>query len=219
MIHAVIFDMDGVLIDSEIVYLDHMFKRLKLHYPQVTLESLYPVVGATSQRTMAVVADAVGEDTGSEAFQKIYASLWEGCHANYPSILRKEVPDLLRELHHRGYAVALASSTSSPGIEEVLTTCGLKDDFDYVVSGDEFKESKPNPEIYLHTASVLGCPPESCLVVEDSTYGITAGHRAGMTVAALIDDRFGFDRTLADFSMVSLKEVIPVLEKLEEAHD
>lgn len=219
MIHAVIFDMDGVLIDSEIVYLEHMCNRLKLHYPQVTMDRLYPVVGATPRRTMEVVADAVGADISSEHFQKIYGNLWEGCSPDYPAILRKDVQDLLRELHHRGYAVALASSTSRPGIEEVLTTCGLKDDFDYVVSGDEFQESKPNPEIYLHTASVLGFPPESCLVVEDSTYGITAGHRAGMTVAALIDDRFGFDRTLADFSMVSLKEVISILEKLEEVHD
>ena len=100
------------------------------------------------------------------------------------------------------------------GIETVPTSCGLKNYFDYVVSGEEILESKPNPEIYLHTAGTLQCTPSQCLVVEDSTYGIMAGHGASMTVAALIDDRFHFDRTLADYSMYELSEVLAILDQL-----
>lgn len=214
MIKSVIFDMDGVLIDSEILYLNHLYEKLKLQYPQISRDSLLAVVGATSERVMEIVSGVIGLDVSSHAFQKLYAGLWTDCCPDYPSILRKEVPELLKELHRRGYLVALASSTSRAGIEDVLRTCGLKGDFDYVVSGEEFKESKPNPEIYLHTAEVLNCTPEECLVVEDSTYGIMAGHGAGMTVTALLDDRFAFDRSLADYSINGLMEVLSLLEEL-----
>lgn len=216
MIKAVIFDMDGVLIDSEIIYLDHMYEQLKIKYPQINREALFAVVGSTTKRTMEIISDVIGEDVNSLMFQELYAGLWVDCRPDYPSILRKEVPDILKELHRRGYQVALASSTSRAGIDDVLTSCGLKGDFDYIVSGEEFKESKPNPEIYLHTADTLKRKPKECLVVEDSTYGIMAGHGAGMTVAAVIDDRFSFDRSLADYSINGLWEILDVLEELND---
>lgn len=216
MIKAVIFDMDGVLIDSEIIYLDHMYEKLKIKYPLINREALFAVVGSTTKRTMEIISDVIGEDVNSHMFQELYAELWVDCRPDYPSILRKEVPDILKELHRRGYQVALASSTSRAGIDDVLTSCGLKGDFDYIVSGEEFKESKPNPEIYLHTADTLKREPKECLVVEDSTYGIMAGHGAGMTVASVIDDRFSFDRSLADYSINGLWEILDVLEELND---
>ena len=216
MIKAVIFDMDGVLIDSEIIYLDHMHEKLKLKYPDISREALFAVVGSTTKRTMEIVSGVIGEDRDSLDFHELYAGIWADCSLDYPSILRKEVPALLKEIRRRGYLVALASSTGRAGIEEVLTTCGLKENFNYIVSGEEFKESKPNPEIYLHTADTLHCEPAQCLVVEDSTYGIMAAHGAGMTVASLIDERFSFDRSLADYSINGLWEVLSILEVLED---
>lgn len=64
--------------------------------------------------------------------------------------------------------------------------------------------------VYLYTAEQMGLQPEECLVIEDSTVGITAGHCAGMTVAALIDNRFSFDRSLADYELNSLEEIVPL---------
>lgn len=211
MIKAIIFDMDGVLIDSEIIYLNHMYEKLKHVYPHIKREALFSVVGSDTKRTMKIISNVIGEDVDSDSFIKLYEGLWVNCRPDYPAILRREVPALLKELHSRGYLLALASSTSRKGIEEVLTSCGLKDGFDYVVSGEEFKESKPNPEIYRHTAAVLECKPQECLVVEDSTYGIMAGHNAGMTVAALIDDRFGTDQSLANYFMHNLEEVLKII--------
>ena len=71
---------------------------------------------------------------------------------------------------------------------------------------------------HLYTAEKLGVKPEECLVIEDSTIGITAASRAGMKIAAVIDDRFGFDRSLADFEIENLGEVLECLKKLEESH-
>lgn len=214
MIKAVIFDMDGVLIDSEIIYFNHMYEKLKSLYPQISREALFAVVGSTTKRSMEIISSLTGEEADSPAFYKLYEGIWEDCHPDYPSIMRKEVPKLLKELHRRGFLVALASSTSRKGIENVLTSCGLQDDFDYIISGEELKESKPNPEIYLHTAYMLKLEPKECLVVEDSTYGITAGHDAGMSVISYLDDRFGFDRSLADYFINGLWEVLDILGRV-----
>lgn len=79
-------------------------------------------------------------------------------------------------------------------IEEVLNACGLSDAFEYVVSGEQFKESKPEPDIYLHALDLLGLPANRCCCVEDSVPGITAGKRAGLTVIAKREERFGFSQ-------------------------
>ena len=82
-----------------------------------------------------------------------------------------------------------------------------------MVSGNQFKKSKPDPEIYLYTASCLGVKPEECLAVEDSTIGITAAHRAGMKIAAMIDERYGFDQSLADYRLSGVKDVLEVVKQ------
>ena len=114
---------------------------------------------------------------------------------------------VLKTLQSHSYNIALASSTQMDIIERVLSENQIADYFQVIVTGNQFKESKPNPEIYHYTASRLNTPEEQCLVIEDSTLGIRAAHRAGMTVAALIDDRFGFDRSLADYEIASLTEI------------
>ena len=82
-------------------------------------------------------------------------------------------------------------------------------------SGGQFKQSKPNPEIYHYTAKTLGIPEEECFVVEDSTVGIQAGKAAGMTVAALEDDRFGFDQSQADIQIRQISEILKFLPGTE----
>ena len=84
-----------------------------------------------------------------------------------------------------------------------------------IVSGGQFKQSKPNPEIYHYTAKTLGIPEEECFVVEDSTVGIQAGKAAGMTVAALEDDRFGFDQSQADIQIRQISEILKFLPGTE----
>ena len=96
-------------------------------------------------------------------------------------------------------------------IERVLRENEIADYFEVVVTGAMFKRSKPDPEIYHYTAGKLGVKEEECFVVEDSTYGVTAASRAGMTVAALIDERFHFDQSLADYRIRSLEEVTGLL--------
>lgn len=107
--------------------------------------------------------------------------------------------------------MALASSTGPKLIARIMEETGMRPVFDLIVSGKQFRQSKPNPEIYHYTAGTLGVDERECFVVEDSTVGIQAAKRAGMTVAALKDDRFGFDQSLADHHIDTISDILDYL--------
>lgn len=217
MIKAVIFDMDGVIIDSELVYLEKMWEFGKTKNPDMRLEQLYPMVGASKADAWSVLADAIGQgQTWEEAREELKAHVDVYADVDYRKIFRSEMLDILRELKADGYKLAVASSTQLPLVERVMRENEIIDYFQILVSGGQFKKSKPDPEIYLYTAERLGVQPEECLAVEDSTFGVLAGHRAGMTVAALKDDRFHFDQSPADYRMDRLTEVLEILKELKK---
>jgi len=145
-IRAVLFDMDGVMVDSEFVYMKYLLEFAREKNPAVTMEDINPMVGRSRQDSWMVM-------------------------------------------------------------EEV----GMRPEFDLIVSGKQFKQSKPNPEIYHYTADTLGIREDECFVVEDSTVGIEAAYRAGMSIAGLKDDRFGFDQSKADYHIDSISDILKYL--------
>ena len=133
---------------------------------------------------------------------------------DYCHIYRSEVTGILDYIKAKGLAIALASSTHLELILHVLEVNHIRDYFEVVVTGAQFKRSKPDPEIYHYTARQLGVTESECLVIEDSTFGITAASRAGMTIAALIDPRFHFNQSRADYHMEHLTEIPGIIESL-----
>lgn len=212
-IKAVAFDMDGVLIDSEPVYLRHTVRMLETAYPQVTKEAMYPTVGMRSKEYRTFMADLLCMEEESQTFQELLERVNGECHVDYHSIMRPEVPDMLQALRDRGVKIALASSSSFDNICQVLSECGIRAYFDSVISGDAFVHAKPDPEIYLRTFERLGVSPRECLVVEDSSYGVAAGAASGAYVAALRDMRFSFDQSPADVQIDSLAEIPGIVER------
>ncbi|MTK06313.1 MAG: HAD family phosphatase [Hungatella sp.] len=212
MIKAVIFDMDGVIIDSEGVYLEYQLEFAKKKNPDVKLEDLYPMVGATKQECWEVVERVVSNGQTWEELRNEFRQRDIYSEIDYRNIYRLEVTDTLKQLKEAGFRLALASSTHLELVERVLKENGIRDYFEAVVSGEQFKKSKPDPEIYLYTAGQLKLKPGECLAVEDSTIGITAAHRAGLKIAAVIDTRYGFDQSLADYKLNRVKEVLEAVK-------
>ena len=220
-IKAVLFDMDGVIIDSEMEYLKHLYKFALEKNPNVKIEELYGTVGTTKRDCWLVVEKAVDSGQTWEELHAEYLPRWWDIFdtTDYKAIFRPEVLDVMAQLKEMGLRLAVASSTNIEQVKKILDMNHVSEYLELMVSGSTFKRSKPDPEIYLYTAEKMGLAPEECLVIEDSTVGITAGHRAGMPVAALIDNRFSFDRSLADYELESLEESVGLAERLGEITD
>ncbi|MCD8083241.1 MAG: HAD family phosphatase [Clostridiales bacterium] len=220
MLKAVIFDMDGVLVDSEIVYLKQDLEFARTKNPEVTLEELYGMVGSSRKDAWTCMERAVHN---GQTWQELRSEFYQGRNlcdvVDYRAAFRREVPAILSELQSMGLRLAVASSTMLNIVEQVLEMNGIRPFFELVVSGEQFKRSKPDPEIYLYTCRTLGLPADECLAIEDSTFGVTAASRAGMRIAALIDRRFDFDQSLADWRMEKLTEIPGIARQLTAAQD
>lgn len=210
-IRAVIFDMDGVIVDSEIVYMQYLYAFAREKNPDVTMEDLNPMVGLSRKDSWSVMERAVKNGQTWEALKNEFGERDIYSGIDYKAIFRPESKTTVQELKKRGYQVALASSTGPNLIARIMEETGMRPEFDLIVSGKQFKQSKPNPEIYHYTAGALNVPEEACFVVEDSTVGIQAAKGAGMIVAALKDDRFGFDQSPADYHVNRIDEILTFL--------
>lgn len=216
MIKAVIFDMDGVIIDSEMEYLKYIYEFAKKKKKDLKIEELYKTVGTTKKDCWEVVAKALNNGESWEELQTQYRGRWYEVFesVDYQAIFRPEVLEVMDRLKADGYRLAVASSTNIEQVEKILSLNHVDERVELIVSGNMFKRSKPDPEIYFYTAAQLGVKPEECFVIEDSTVGITAGHGAGMHVGALIDERFQFDRSLAEVEIGCLLEIPEVVERV-----
>ena len=218
MMKALIFDMDGVIIDSEPGSMEQILAFVRSKRPEVTRKELYQIVGRTSRDVWRRIAGVIGWDKDWLATRTEYREVWQPAHphtVNYHEIFRPAALDILKWAREKGMRTAVASSTAYEKVKTILTQVGVAPYLDVIVSGEQFKESKPNPEIYLKTAQLLGALPKECIAIEDSTVGITAAHRAGVKVIALRDDRFDFDRSLADGEIGALEEFIGLYEREE----
>lgn len=210
---AVIFDMDGVLIDSEPTQLSR--HKEYLAHLEVTLseKDLLRLVGNHKKMIFEIIAQYYTGEKEYTAYFKKFLAYYKDRPIDYTKLLNEGVRELLDWLKEQGYKIAIASSGAPDKIDTVLTQCELKEYFDLVVSGDMFHQSKPHPEIYLTVADKLGVSCTECLVVEDSNYGIEAARRAEMFTMAKREERFPFSQEEANIIFDSFDEVKRFLEK------
>ena len=194
---AIIFDMDGVLVDTENAYLNMFRDFLRAHGKPVREDILLKIVGADSKKTWKYMGKLWGEED-TEKIRQLFHSEYPDGTLDYREYLFPGVPQMLRTLKQKNYLLALASSSKKKDIRRMLKENELGSYFTVVVSGEEYKESKPDPEIYNDVKRQLGLNSEEGLVVEDSTYGIRAAKAAGLEVIAVDDPRFSFDQSEAD---------------------
>lgn len=206
MISAVIFDLDGTLVETEeIKALSHALSVTELR-PEVQKEDVVAayangLVGHPRQEVAEAMIqrfgleaalhermDDLGEDEPWKVLVKIRREFYEELLANDDLLLEKRYPhniEMLRELRGEGYPTACATMSHRQQVNRVLSVLGLEDVFDVVVTMDDVTRGKPDPEIDLLVAEKLGVPPEEFLVIEDSLAGVGAAVAAGMMVVAV----------------------------------
>ena len=185
MIKGVLFDMDGVLVDSEPFICEAailMFHELGI---RVLPEDFKPFVGMGENRYIGGVAEQHGVNIDID---KVKARTYE----IYGEIVRGKLKPLpgAREFilicRRKGFRLALATSADRIKMEANLKETGLSDDlFQAIITGLDVRNKKPSPEIYLKAAKRLGIKPENCLVVEDAVTGIESGKAAGCRCLAV----------------------------------
>lgn len=204
---AVIFDMDGVLVDTEHYY--YTRRETFLTSKGISIKHLSPLVfigGNMKQVWHMILADDY-DKWDVKALQEEYKQYKLDHSIPYDTLLFSDAPTILEELTKKGYRLGLASSTAKLEILSALKTTKLERYFDVVLSGDDFNESKPNPEIYQVAMKELDVKPTETLIVEDSTKGIAAGVAAGATVWGIKDYRFGLDQSGAVELFDTLTEI------------
>lgn len=204
MYKAVIFDMDGVIIDSEIIFLECFKEVLQEQHSCLHKKDLTTMVGLNAKQGIRILADLC--DNPGEIME-LYDNKLRKLKLNYSSILNTGVRELLAFLKEKGLKVGLASSADAKDIFEVLEETKLGGYFDLLLSGERFRERKPNPEIYIHAARRLQVKTSECIVIEDSAYGIEAGKAAGAYVIAKEELRIPVEQKGADIILPDIHRI------------
>lgn len=194
---AVIFDMDGVLIDSEALHLYDFRVFLQKHNQNLTNEELSEFVGLDAKTFIGHLQEIWKPVSLLPSIEEIK----EGC--KYPSdsfqdMLVPHVRFILSHLKKNNIKIAIASSSPYNIIYKMLSINDIDSYFDVIVSGNDVQAKKPSPDIYFETLKLLELPSNDCIVIEDSLVGIQAAINAGLYVIAVKENRFLVDQSQAD---------------------
>ena len=214
MIQTVIFDMDGVIVDTEPVhhfaYNEH-FKQLNI---EITPEMYASFTGNSTKNIFEKLKAHFNlkEDVTSlvETKRNLFNDAFDHKEDLY---LLEGVEDLIKELHTNGIQLVLASSSAHVTINRIFTRFNLHQYFTHIVSGEDFPKSKPHPAIFQHAAFLSGTPIENCIVIEDSTNGILAAKAAGIycigydSVNSKMQDYSKADKVISHFNELSFEKI------------
>ena len=183
MIEAVVFDMDGVIVDSEQVWDDVREQLAKERGGRWSERAQADMMGMSSPEWSAYMHDVVGlEEPPDEINAEVVRRMLERYRTELPLI--DGAVDAVRRLAG-AFRLAVASSSNRPLIDAVLGAAGVADLFDVTVSSEEVARGKPAPDVYLEAARRLGVEPSGAAAIEDSSNGLRAAHAAGLRVLAL----------------------------------
>ena len=214
MIKAIIFDLDGVIVDTARYHFlawKRLADELGIPFTETDNERLK---GVSRMRSMEILLE-IGGITMSETEKEKLANRKNTWFVDYvermlPEEIYPGVKPLLEKLRQRGIQVALASS--SKNAKTVIQLLHIQELFEVVVDGTMIVHSKPDPEIFLLAAMRLGIPPKECLVVEDAEAGVEAAHAAGMRCLGIgsPEQLFKAEKVISktgDFTMEMLHEI------------
>lgn len=214
MIKGIIFDMDGVLINSEIYYYNALIRLIESDGKKVDREDFKKIVGLSGKDSRDVIAFYYQEDFDHVDFMNRFRSGYMGENIDYSTILFPYVHETLDKLKSRGLKLALASSSSMRTITQAIEQTDIKDYFDFVIGGDLVENPKPDNEIYLKAMDGIGLNKDNCIAIEDSFAGIKAAKNAGLYTIAKKDFDFSINQSAADIILEDMNLLNTIIEIL-----
>ena len=181
----VIFDVDGVLIDSEKVITTAASRALAERGIKAGLKDFMPYIGAGEEKFIVELAKKHSkEEFIDEMLERMFEFYEQTVYTElkvFPSVL-----GTIDELYGRGISLAIASSATRRKLTVSLKAAGIDENkFKVILSGDDVSAKKPSPEIYIKTAAALSAPPGECVVIEDALNGVRSAKSAGMKCVAV----------------------------------
>lgn len=210
MIRAVIFDLDGTLIDAldgHVLTLNRAFAAKG--YPEKKPKEIYKYYGQTAEEIIRSLLKKPTIDGEVEEIARLKREFYKATNGTYIKIL-PGVAEFLSVLSCKKIPMAVASSANRRAIDEALEKTGIAKYFSAIVSANDIKNSKPHPEIFLKAAELLNVNPKDCLVFEDSPWGVMAAKAAGMKCIAVATGM----ATKEDLKKLELYRVVDTLKEL-----
>lgn len=216
---AVVFDMDGVIFDSEKLYRKHwMITGREYGIPEEKMRKLCDqIAGATRERNARLMKSNFGEDFDYDRFRERTMTRMDAEILEHGVELKPGVREIFHYLKEHGCKMALATSTQKERAQPNLRKAGIIEEFDAILYGGTVERGKPAPDIYLRACEALGVKPSEAVGIEDSINGVQASAAAGLYTIMVVDLIEPTDeiRALADHVCDSLFEVMDLLDRQE----
>ena len=210
---AVIFDMDGVIFDTERVYLEIWKSVFEKYGYKMTKELYITVMGTGRKNVIKTFLENFGDDLPIEKMYEEKDNQLFYIIENQGIPLKKGVKELFSMLKEKNYKIALATSAKRDRVEKQIKDKWLKESFDAIVCGDDVEKGKPSPDIFLKAAKEIDVEPEDCFVVEDSPAGIKAAFSGGMK-GIHVEDLKVADEDILKYCQKSFKDLQEVKKYL-----
>lgn len=213
---AVVFDMDGVIFDTERLVIEFWKEVAKKHNIPNIEHTCIQCLGTNRVRTREIFLENYGADFPFDPYCAEVTELFNTHYKGVPLPTKPGIRELLSYLQEQDIKVGLASSTAQHLVRDEIGTAGLLPYFQTLVCGDMVEHSKPAPDIFLKACEILNADPTKSIAIEDSFNGIRSAHCAGMTPIMVPDQVQPTDeiRTLAFHVMPSLLDVLNWLKTL-----
>ena len=213
-IKAVLFDMDGVIFDTEREYLKEWNKIFEKYGYEMKKEIYVSVMGRGRKKVKEIFKENFGDDLPIEEMYIEKDKMLKEAIENNEVPLKQGALELLEFLKKNEYKTALATSAKKDRVKSQVTHAKINNLFDAIVCADDIVNSKPDPEIFLKAAEKVNIKPENCIVIEDSEAGIRAAFNAGM-IAFHVKDLKEADESIIKYCDKNFENLIEIKKYIE----